>query len=77
MRTYVEIEMVRDQRGVWVAPWELWQQPASARGQEGKARAEGKRSTPDPQEKRSRGDMLRALMPAWTEGWAGASQQAT
>jgi len=68
MRTYVEIEMVRDQQGVWVAPWELWQQPASVHSREGKAGTESKQSAPTPQKKRSWGGMFRALMPAWTEG---------
>ncbi len=76
MRAMVMIEMVRDRRGVWVAPWEMRPQPDPASNQEGQAAVKDKRSAQPQPAKQSWRAMFRALILAWQGGWPGFRQQA-
>ncbi len=65
MRMQYEIEMVRDERGVWSAPWELHQARTAASGQAAASSTTSEtRSSPDRQSWRER---LWALIPSWKD----------
>ena len=74
MRTYYEIEMVRDERDVWVAPWELGQVRTAAKAQAASPSAEP--AAGPAQKKHSWGEFLRDLLPHWKDEGAYCGQQA-
>ena len=74
MRTYSEIEMIRDERGVWSAPWERGQTRTTAGDQAASVSAEPAGCST--QEKRSWREFLHALLPVWKERSERLSHQA-
>ena len=65
MRTQYEIEMVRDERGVWSAPWELYQARTAASVQA--AASSTTSETRSSSEGQSWREWLLALMPSWKD----------
>jgi len=74
MRTAYEIAMVRDERGVWVAPWERGQAQTTAEEQATATAAAP--LTHSTQDKQSWGEFLCALLPRWKGGSENFGQQA-
>lgn len=74
MRTAYEIAMVRDKRGVWVAPWERGQARPTAEEQATSTAAEP--LTHSIQDKQSWGEFLCALLLRWKGGSQHLGQQA-
>ncbi len=65
MRTQYAIEMVRDERGVWSAPWELYQARTAASAQA--AASSTTSETCSSSEGQSWREWLLALMPSWKD----------
>ena len=63
MRTQYEIELVRNERGVWSAPWELYQARTPASDQAVASVTPSERHSP--QDSYSWQEWLRALIPSW------------
>ncbi len=74
MRTQYEIEMVRDERGVWSAPWELYQARTAASAQA--AASSTTSETRSSSEGQSWREWLLALMPSWKDETGRLAQPA-
>lgn len=74
MRTQYEIEMVRDERGVWSAPWELHKGRATASAHA--AASSTPLETRSSSEGQSWREWLWALIPSWKDASGRLAQPA-
>jgi hypothetical protein len=74
MRTQYEIEMVRNERGVWSAAWELHQARPAASDQAAASATPSEMHSS--QDRYSWREWLRALIPSWKDESEGLAQPA-